>query len=298
MSKSILVIGGTGQQGSALASELLRRGHKVHIFTREPSSPVPQELSGRGAIIHAGNLDDINVLRSAAQNVDGVFLVLRALGSEVFHATNVIQAAKEAGVIHMVYTSVARTGDHENFPRWRKDYPLADYWLNKALIEDRIRSAGFVHWTIMQPAFFVQNFDKPYTDYMFPGLTDKKELVVAYKPHTRLDLIHLTDIARLCADAFDLPSKYSGKTIPLAAESLTIDEIVQILSNSSHGPIKAKYRTAEEAQKLEDEGDLIIASQIWQRDVGYGVDLQELKQYDDAHLITFAETVARGGLKW
>ncbi|KAI9150606.1 NAD(P)H azoreductase [Paramyrothecium foliicola] len=295
MTKSILVIGGSGQQGSAVASELLNRGYKVHILTRDLSKPNLQALSTRGATLEAGNLNDPEVLNSAVQKMDGVFLVLGAMGNEVSAATGVIRAAKEAGVKQLVYTSVARAGDHESFPGWDKNYPMAEYWLNKATIEKLVRNTGFEAWTILQPAYFMQNFGKPNCDMLFPALASQKILVTAWKPDTRVDLIHVEDIARFTVNAFDSPSVYHGNTIALAAESLTTEEIVRTLSNSSLGPVQAKYLTDEEARKLVAQNDLtgaITSSQIWQRDIGYAVDLEGLKKYD-GRFITFAETVER-----
>lgn len=297
MARSILVIGGTGKQGQAVALDLLQRGRQVHIFTRDPSKPIPQKLSRLGAIIREGDLDDLDALRAATQNVEGVFLNVSAMGSEVTYASNVIETAKTLGVKHLVYSSVARAGDHESFPGWSANYPMAEYWLNKATIQDMVRNSGFESWTILQPAFFMQNFARPTCDYMFPGLAERKETAVAHRADTRLDLIHVTDIGRFAANAFESPSEYAGKTIPLAAESLSFDEIAQLLTRQGHGTIRFQHLSDEEAHKIVEQGSLIMRSQIWQKDVGYCVDLEKLKQCE-GRFISFAEMIERGELNW
>jgi uncharacterized protein YbjT (DUF2867 family) len=297
MAKSILVIGGTGKQGGAVASELLRRGHQVSVLTRDPTHQAAKKLSALGAVIQTGNLDDIGGLVSMMQAVDGVFLNLPPLGDEVLYGTNAIEAAKKAGVSHLVYSSVARAGDHESFPGWNENYPLRDYWINKALIQDSVRSSGLEKWTILQPAFYMQNFCRPDCEWMFPGLAEKRELAVAYNPDTRLDLISYVDIGKFAAEAFESPAEYTGKTIALATESLTASEIAKVLSNEEHGEVQVKYLTDDEAQELVRQKRPAILSQLWNKNVGYSVDLEKLKPYN-VSCMSFAELVSRGELGW
>ena len=44
LSKKVLVAGATGQQGGAVARELLNRGHFVRALTRNPDSPAARAL--------------------------------------------------------------------------------------------------------------------------------------------------------------------------------------------------------------------------------------------------------------
>jgi len=79
-----------------------------------------------------------------------------------------------------VYSSVARAGEHESFPGWDADsYPLGWYWMNKQTIEGLVRTSNFTYWTILRPAFFIQNFCRPEVEHMFPGLAEKQRLSVA-----------------------------------------------------------------------------------------------------------------------
>ena len=50
-SEEILVTGATGQQGGAVARELLARGHKVRAMTRNPDGPKAKALADLGATV-------------------------------------------------------------------------------------------------------------------------------------------------------------------------------------------------------------------------------------------------------
>ena len=72
-SEEILVTGATGQQGGAVARELLARGHKVRAMTRNPDGPKAKALADLGATVVRGDLDDETSLDGALQGIWGVF---------------------------------------------------------------------------------------------------------------------------------------------------------------------------------------------------------------------------------
>ncbi|NUT43750.1 MAG: NmrA family NAD(P)-binding protein, partial [Thermoactinospora sp.] len=51
MSKPVLVIGATGQQGGAAARQLLRRDRPVRAFVRDPEAPAARALREAGAAL-------------------------------------------------------------------------------------------------------------------------------------------------------------------------------------------------------------------------------------------------------
>jgi len=63
---TILVSGATGQQGGAVARELLTRGYPIRALTRNPESPSAGELAKLGAELFQGDLDDAASLEKAA----------------------------------------------------------------------------------------------------------------------------------------------------------------------------------------------------------------------------------------
>ncbi|WP_181774053.1 SDR family oxidoreductase [Amycolatopsis pittospori] len=66
----IFVTGATGWIGSAVVDELLEAGHEVTGLARSAASATT--LEGNGALVHRGDLDDLDGIRVAADRADGV----------------------------------------------------------------------------------------------------------------------------------------------------------------------------------------------------------------------------------
>jgi uncharacterized protein YbjT (DUF2867 family) len=301
MGASVLVVPGTGKQGRAVCRKLIQRGHQVHAIARDPSSSAAVSLKDSDVTIHQANLDNKEAIRRALRGIDSVFLAIPASpADETRFAANVIEAAEEIAVRHLVLSTVARVGDHESFPGWDADplsYPLRWYWLNKVAVEARLRSSSLASWTILRPAFFMSNFATPDCERMFPGLSDHHELRVAYHPDTRLHLIDVADIAKFAAESIESPGTFAGKTIPLAAEALSAAEMAQCLSEATGKHISAVYVSNEEAVEYKSKGYYAMDAQIWQRQVGYGVDLDAVKQHGIA-MNSFLQMLKTDGTGW
>ncbi|KAF4459468.1 NAD(P)-binding [Fusarium albosuccineum] len=281
-SQAILVVGATGNQGYAVATQLLQRGHTVHALMRNVSSDKAKHLSSLGAVLCAGDLASKPSILATMDNVQGVFAALPTspMHEEVDYLRNIIEAAQEPQVEHFIFSSVARTGDHETFPGWSDNYPMAWYWKDKHEAESLVRTARFKYWTILRPAFFIQNFCRPLCDFLLPALTREHKLQLAYRPDTRLHLVHTGDIGVFAANAFDSPLDYTGRSIPLASESLRGTEMAALLSRITGVEINVEFLDDEQAAALKEQGvGVIMDSQIWQREIGYNVDIEALQEY-------------------
>jgi uncharacterized protein YbjT (DUF2867 family) len=112
----VLVIGGTGQQGGAATSALLAQGWLVHALVRDPDAAAAVSLHTAGARLVTGDLDDLGSLRAAIGAVYGVFLALTMMmgprvtlagvAAEERRGRAVADIAKEAGIGHLVYSSI------------------------------------------------------------------------------------------------------------------------------------------------------------------------------------------------
>lgn len=107
--------------------------------------------------------------------------------------TNLVQAAQKLKINHFVHTSFSGTGFHKTMPGWRESRWDKSYWDSKWEIEEAVRGANFPTYTILKPAFFMENFILPKVSYMFPDLLQGK-LVPAILPTTKVAVVATKDI--------------------------------------------------------------------------------------------------------
>src|SRR5260370_6352092 len=70
VSRRVLVTGGTGLIGSAVAAELIGNGHTVLALARSDASALAAEAAGAGPL--RGGLADLDILRLGVAQADGV----------------------------------------------------------------------------------------------------------------------------------------------------------------------------------------------------------------------------------
>ncbi|KAI1512229.1 NmrA multi-domain protein [Pyrenophora tritici-repentis] len=74
MTKTIAVVGVTGNQGSSVARVFLNEpGWKVRGITRDPSKSSATKMSSQGVEVLAGDLDDLESLKKAFQGANVIF---------------------------------------------------------------------------------------------------------------------------------------------------------------------------------------------------------------------------------
>lgn len=249
------VTGATGHQGGATAHQLLNAGVQVRVLARDTSSKAAIDLQTRGARLFRGDFDNIPSLTAAMAGASAIFLNVSPnphdTSRKVAHANNVIDAANVSGAVTtIVYSSVAMTGKHETFPNWGAEYPMAWYWTNKAQIESMVRNAAFKYWTILRPAFLMNNYLQPTVSSMFPQLAKKRTLLTAYNPETSMTVIDPGDVGKFAAAAILEPLDFHGHEIDLGAESLKPAELVRELSLASGKDITLEFYSQDEAKRL------------------------------------------------
>src|SRR2546423_15185829 len=106
----IVVTGATGQQGGAVARELLARKHTVRAMTRKPDSDAAKALARQRAEVVKGDLNDAESLRRAVQGAWGVFAVQNTweagVAGEETQGKRIAEPARQAGGQPYGYTSV------------------------------------------------------------------------------------------------------------------------------------------------------------------------------------------------
>ncbi len=278
---TVLVTGATGTQGGATARALLAAGWQVRFLTRKPTSPAATALVALGAQACQGDMNDPTSLDSAMAGAHAVFSVQRpdsdGSDSERRHGFALIEVARRAGVRHFVHTSVCEAGRHTQFPRWESGYWYQKYWTDKWDIEEAVRHAGFQHWTVLKPAFLMDNFLPPKVAAMFPHLREGR-LLTAFAPTTRLQMIAGSDVAAFARAAMLEPAKFHAQDIDLAAEALTMDEVAATLGRVLGKTIGVECVSASDARSA----GLFpgwVRSQQWTNEAGYRADIGALGRY-------------------
>jgi uncharacterized protein YbjT (DUF2867 family) len=226
--KMIAVTGATGQQGGAVARKLLEEGWKVRALTRDLDKPAAQELKALGAEIVPGDMDDRAQLDAAFEGAYGVFSVqnfwLPGVGfeGEIRQGKNVAEAAKAAGVQHLVYSSVGAA--HRGMGQ--------KHFESKWMIEQHIHSLD-IPFTILRPVAFFENFNWERA-YILNGTFNGLGL----RPEKERQLIGVDDIAAFAALAFANPSEYAGKTIELAGDALTESQLADTFTRVIGRPVR------------------------------------------------------------
>lgn len=123
--KIIAVVGATGAQGGGLSRAILNDksgGFRVRALTRNAGSDKAKELEKLGAEVVAVDIDDVESLKKAFHGAHGVFCVTFfwehfSPEKELAEAKNMAEAAKQAGVRHVIWSTLEDT---------RKWVPLGD----------------------------------------------------------------------------------------------------------------------------------------------------------------------------
>lgn len=268
----VLVTGATGMQGGAVARALLRAGHPVTALVRNPSAAPAQALAGQGAVLATGDLEDVGSLEAAGVGHDAVFSVQLAGvdptdRAEIRQASNIISAAKRAGITQIVHTSVSATGWRTRHPQFDEFDPvMKEYWNQKEETEEAIRNSSLQRWTIFKPPFYMENFIPPRRAYMFPDMPQGK-LVIASQPQTVMALICADDLGAAVAAAVAEPDRFHGAEIELASDALTYPEMAEILSQATGREIVAEFVSLEE--RTQRAGTSAAFGDVWNDQVGY-----------------------------
>ncbi|MFD7862958.1 NmrA family NAD(P)-binding protein [Streptomyces sp. NPDC059783] len=254
-SAPVLVTGATGRQGGATARALLAAGVPVRALVRDPATDRAEAIEAFGAELVTGDLHDRESVIRAAEGARAVFSVqmpgFTAGGfdfeGEVAQGVNLIEGAKAAGVPQFVHTSVTGAGQHTETPGWAEGrWASMEPTLGaKSAIQDRVRAAGFPHWTLLKPGFFMENF-LPSMAFLFPRGVEGG-LVSVLNPGTRLSLVSVDDIGRAAAAAITAPERFDGVELELASDYLSMTEIAEVLSRALSTRLSAPDMTEEEA---------------------------------------------------
>src|SRR6185369_1217452 len=280
----ILITGATGNQGGAIARQLLSKGYRVRAMTRNPDSAKAKALAALGAEVVRGEFDEPESLERALEGAWGAYSVQNTWESGVVREEEqgklFAELARRKEVAHFVYSSVGSAHRTTGVPHFD----------NKWRIEEKIRALAFPSYTILRPAFFMDNFTSP---WFKPGLTEGK-LKIALKPDTVLQMNAVEDIGKFGLLAFENHERMNGVALDFAGDQLTMPETAEIIGKAMGVKIVFERTPIEEVRTWSVDFAVMLE---WFDRVGYCADIAALEKDYGSRLVKLSEWAAKADWK-
>ncbi|PYY27899.1 NmrA family NAD(P)-binding protein [Paenibacillus illinoisensis] len=225
----VLVIGASGRIGSKIVKEFDKNSEGVEVVlgTHIEEEAEKWRDEGRDAVVF--DLNNPAEFPDVLDGVERVFLLTTYTSDMLFQAKMMVDAAKEAGVKHIVHLGVFTS---------RRD-PLPHFvWHD--LIESYIATSG-IFWTNVHPNVITESIlvtNPPITETSsFTSMCDDAPQGWACTD----------DIAAVAATVLrEGPSKHAGKDYYISTEVLKSSEVAKILSEVAGKEIKVNYVDKEQ----------------------------------------------------
>lgn len=225
--KLVVLVGGSGFVGSQVAQELLERGARLRIASRNPEAArklKPLANLGQLQLVRC-DVKKPESLRACLQGADGVVYMVGTFGADAkdLHAEGARIAAQEAaiqGATGFVYLS-SMAADAESEGR---------YASTKALGESQVLEA-FPKATILRPSVIFGEDDQFIN--MFAGLVSIMPVLPVFGPQARLQPVWVNDVAEAAVAALADPAGHGGKTYELAGpDTVTMMELHEAIAEA------------------------------------------------------------------
>ena len=231
--KIIAIAGATGAQGGGLARAILNdpaSEFTVRALTRDTSSPAAQALASAGAEVIATDIDDPASVARAYEGAYGAFCVTFFWAhfspeKEMAQATTMAQAARDAGLRHVIWSTLENTRkfmslDDPRMPTLMGKYKVPHFDV-KGEADDVFRALG-VPTTFLLTSFYWDNFIH-FGMGPQPG-ADGTLAITLPMGDRKLPGIAAEDLGR-CAYGVFKRSDLIGKTVGIAGEHPTGSEM-------------------------------------------------------------------------
>ncbi|WP_369045925.1 SDR family oxidoreductase [Sinomonas sp. P10A9] len=153
MATTILVTGGTGTLGRQVVERLAAAGHAVRVASRHATTADPAHDAARPAAVEnvAADLDTGRGVDAALAGIRTVVHCAGAQKGDGDKARMLVRAARDAGVIHLVFISVV--GADRVPVTGRFDHMAFEYFASKRDAEGVVEGCG-IPWTTLRATQF------------------------------------------------------------------------------------------------------------------------------------------------
>jgi uncharacterized protein YbjT (DUF2867 family) len=216
----ILLAGGTGRLGTNVVGLLRQRGLSVRVLTRDRNRATP--VSGAGVEIVEGDVRDHAAVRRAVEGAQTVVSAIQGFAGTKGGSPatidrdgnrNLIQAAREAGVEHLVLVSVwGASPDH-----------AMDLMRMKYTAEQDLKGSGLA-WTIVRPSAYMETW----CEVLGRPLLQRGKTKLFGRGRNPINWVSTSDVARFVELAIIDPAM-RGVTIDVGGpENMTMSEFVEV----------------------------------------------------------------------
>jgi len=220
----ILVTGATGQFGSKAINHLLNKGvnaSEISALVRDAAKA--QSLKDKGIELQVGDYTDYDSLVKAFQGVDKLLLISSndrgTVENRTAHHINVIKAANDAKVKHIVYTSFVRKPKFE-------ESAISAFQNSHVQSEQFLKDSG-INYTILQNGIYLEMIP------IFAGEKVTETGVIMYPAQDgKASWVLREELAEAAAHVLTTEG-HENKIYPLTnTESVSFEEIAQELSGT------------------------------------------------------------------
>ncbi|MFI5709607.1 NmrA/HSCARG family protein [Kribbella sp. NPDC051620] len=247
--KLIAVVGATGSQGGGLVQAILadpEQRFAVRALTRNAQSDKSKALAAAGAEVVEADLDDEASLRKAFDGAHGAYVVTNywvertpeeeaartRAEMELEQADNAARALKDAGVAHVIWSTLEDTrghfGDTDRVPSLDDGRYKVPHFDAKGEANELFTKYG-VPTTFLQTTF--------YFEAILQGMgpirgEDGKLILTLPMADQPLSGIAGVDIGKTALGIFKRGDEFIGKTVSIAGDHLTGNQYAAALSKA------------------------------------------------------------------
>lgn len=246
----IAVVGATGAQGGGLVQAILNDPDKAfaaRAITRNPASDKAQVLAKQGAEVAQADLDDVASLKGALDGADAAYFVTNfwehfSPEKELAQAQNLADAAKEAGVGHVIWSTLEDTRkwvplSDDRMPTLMEKYKVPHFDAKGEA--NQVFTERGVPTTFLLTSFY---WDNLIYFGMGPKPGEDGQLAITFPMDDQpLPGIAAVDIGKCAYGIFKKGQEYVGKTVGIAGAHLTGDQMAEALSKALGKAVK--YQT-------------------------------------------------------
>ena len=245
--KIIAVVGATGAQGGGLVRAILDDPNSefaVRAITRDANSDKAKALAAAGAEVVAGDVDDVASLAKAFEGAYGAYCVTffwshYSPEKETASATNMAQAAKAAGLKHVVWSTLEDTRrwvplDDARMPTLQGKYKVPHFDAKGEA--DHVFTGLGVPTTFLYASFYWDNFIS-FGSGPKKGADGQLALTLPIGK-AKMAGVAAEDIGKVAYGIFKKGSAMVGQKIGVAGELLSGEEMAAAMSKAIGQPVR------------------------------------------------------------